>query len=268
MTRDASGWNAAAGPALLVQGTTIDEAIALYPFADDTLDQAHLDSASTTGITALLLGRGGARFSARLGPLPDETESACERWLLRDVHPVTTGTSWSVGFVDGHAAPVVLDSVEVLSPRDSVALVAEASRLASTVTVRTGPSFQGLRFTAHDIRRFQAAPGVKAFVAHLIRHVNLEANPQEEQTLIVAERDSGVANGPYHLAYSERSFGKEEDVVTPEVLAAVRLGDSPQPTLVVARDQDAGVVYAFIERTGAAHWRVRWTSAPSQCSGD
>lgn len=265
---DRSGWNPAAGPALLVQGAALDEAIVLYPFDDDTLDQAHLDSASTNGGEAVLFGRGGTRFSARLGPLPDDTQSDCERWLLRDVRPQAAGAAWGVGFVDARVAPVVLDSVEVLSAHDSVALAAEASRVASGVTAPTGPSFQGLRFAAHDIRRFEAAPGVQAFVAHLIRHVNQEANPQEEQTLIVAERDSGATSGPYHLAYAERSFGREEAVTTPEVLAAVRLGGSPQPTLIVARDNDRGIVYAFVERTGPARWRVRWTSPLAECGSD
>ena len=96
---DRSGWNPAAGPTLLVQGRTIDEAIAIFPFTDDTLNQAHLDSASTNGASAMLFGRGGARFDARLGALPDETESACERWLLRDVMPLGTGRTWAVGTI-------------------------------------------------------------------------------------------------------------------------------------------------------------------------
>lgn len=265
---DRSGWNRAAGPALLVQGAALDEAIVVYPFVDDTVDQVHLDSAGANGGSAMLFGRGGARFSARLGALPDATETTCERWLLRDVHAQAGGAAWSVGFVDGQVAPMVLDSVDVLSPRDSVALAAEASRLASAVTAPTGPSFQGLRFAAHDIRRFQAGPGVQAFVAHVVRRVNQEANPQEEQTLIIAERDSGAVATPYRLVYAERSFGREEQVTTPEVLAGVRLGGSAQPTLVVARDNDSGVLYILLERTGPGRWRVRWTSPPVQCGPD
>jgi hypothetical protein len=167
--------------------------------------------------------------------------------------------------VTGRVTALPLDSVEVLSVRDSVALVAEASRLASSVTLPSGPAFQGLRFTVHDIRRFEAAPGVQALVAHLTRHVNQEANPQEEQTLLIAERDSGVTSGPYQLAYSERSSGREEQVATPEVLAALRIAGSAQPSLVVARDSDDGVVYALLERTGTRHWRVRWTSSVTRC---
>jgi hypothetical protein len=165
--------------------------------------------------------------------------------------------------VGGQVAPIPLDSIDLLSSRDSMALAAEASRLASAVTAESPPSFQGLRFAAHDIRRFEIAPGLQALVAHVVRKVNQEANPQEEQTLLIAERDSGVTSGPYQLVYAERSHGLEEDVVSPEVIAAIRI--IGRPTLVVARDGPTGVSYVLIERTERRHWRVRWTSAPTKC---
>jgi len=161
--------------------------------------------------------------------------------------------------------PIALDSVGMLTPRDSMMLVAEAARLASSVTAPTGPSFQGLRFTTEDVRRFQAMPGVQALVAHLVRRVNQEASPQEEQTLLIAERDSGATSGPYQLAYAERTFGREEDVVTPEVLAGVRLGAGTEPSLIVAHDGSDGIGYAIIERTGRRRWRVRWSSGVTSC---
>jgi hypothetical protein len=147
-----------------------------------------------------------------------------------------------------------------------MALAAEASRLASAVTANTSPSFQGLRFTAHDIRRFEVAPGVQVLAAQLIRRVNQEADPQEEQTLVIAERDSGVTTGRYQLAYAERSFGKEEEVVSTELVAAVRLGTNGASSLVVARDSDAGLAYELIERTGPRQWVARWTSGLAKCA--
>jgi hypothetical protein len=148
-----------------------------------------------------------------------------------------------------------------------MALAAEASRLASTVTANTSPAFQGLRFTAHDIRRFEIAPGVEAMAAQLIRRVNQEADPQEEQTLLIAERDSGVTTGRFQLAYAERSYGKEEQVSSIELVAAVRLGASGAPSLVVARDGENGLAYALLERAGPRRWRVRWTSGLAKCGG-
>jgi hypothetical protein len=97
--------------------------------------------------------------------------------------------------------------------------------------------------------------------------VNQEADPQEEQTLLIAERDSSAAPDRYQLAYAERSFGKEEQVSTSELVAAVRLGSNGPPTLVVARDGENGLAYALRERTGARQWRVRWTSELAKCGG-
>jgi hypothetical protein len=260
--RNASGWNPAAGPALLVQGATRDDAIVLWPTADDSTAVVELDSASAHGVRVVLLGRGGARVDAQLGTPAGEGTDDCERWPLR--MPTGTSGTWSVGFVGREVSSIPLDSVDVLSPRDSMMLVAEASRLASSVTAPTSASFQGLRFTAHDIRRFHPVAGVDAIVAHLVRRVNQEANPQEEQTLLIAERDSGVTSGPYRLVYAERAFGREEAVATPEVLAGIHLG-SPNATLLVARDSDDGVTYSFLERIGPRRWRNGWVSAVTRC---
>jgi hypothetical protein len=263
--RRTNGWNLTAGPALLVQGLTREQAVVLFPSANDSDAVAQLDSASLSAAPVTLLGRGGTRYSAQLGDPPSDDNEDCERWPLRSITGRPAEGAWAVGFVNGRVTGLPLDSVDVLSSRDSMALVAEASRLASSATLPSGPAFQGLRFTVHDIRRFEVAPGVHALVAHLTRRVNQEASPQEEQTLLIAERDSGVTSGPYQLAYSERTSGREEQVVAPEVLAAVRIAGSVQPSLVVARDSDDGVVYALLERTGNRRWRVRWTSSVTRC---
>jgi hypothetical protein len=264
LRRVASGWIGAAGPALLVPGPTRGEAIALYPTADDSVAVAQLDSASMQQVRVTLVGRGGAVLAALLGAPSGDGTDECERWPLRAMQPDSVVT-WAVGFVNARVLPLALDSVDVLSARDSLALAAEASRLASTVTLPTDAAFQGLRFTAHDVRRFVIVPGVQGLVAHLVRRVNQEANPREERTLLIAERDSGATPGPYRLAYAERDFGREEAVITPEVLAGVRFGAEAPPILVVARDNDAGISYRMIERVGPRQWRARWSSGAISC---
>ena len=261
----ASDWSGSAGPALLVQGETRDEAIVLLPAPDDSLSVARLRVLGSQGAEVTLFGRDGVRLAGRLG-VPAQTADAdmeCRVWPLRGVTGAGADNTWAIGFVGGETAPLALDSVNVLSARDSMALAAEASRLASAVTVAAPPSFQGLRFTAHDIRRFEVSPGVQAIVAHLIRKVNQEANPQEEQTLLIAERDSGVTTGPYQLVYAERTHGPEETTTTSEVIGGVRIAG--RPTLIVARDAEEGVAYTLLERTGPRQWRIRWTSARTRC---
>lgn len=261
-----NGWNVAVGPVLLVAGPSPDEALVFLGPASEGV--VSLDTGAVDQATATLFGRDTSRFTATL-ELPAGNDNAeCRVWPLRNLRAAGGGGgAWSVGFVSPSVTPILLDSVDALPARDSMALAAEASRLASTVTANTSPVFQGLRFSAHDIRRFEAAPGVQAMAAHLIRRVNQEANPQEEHTLLIAERDSTAPAGRYQLAYSERSFGHEEQVSSSELVAAVRLGPNGAPTLVVARDGENGLAYALLERTGPHQWRVRWTSGLAKCGG-
>jgi hypothetical protein len=246
---------------LLVEGSAPDEAIVIGASADSGASAAQ--AAAGTGSEVVLFGRGGSQLTARFGAAAARQESDCTVWPLRDVHGEGPSRGWSIGFVSHDVKPVALDSVDILTPRDSMTLVAEVSRLASIVTVPSGPAFQGLRFTVHDIRRFEAQPGISALVAHVIRRVNQEANPQEEQTLLIAERDSGSTSGPYRLVYAERTAGLEENVTTPEVVGAARY--SGRPALVVARDNESGVAYAILERVSSGRWQVRWTSHPATC---
>jgi hypothetical protein len=258
-----SSWNNAIGPVLLVQGEDGNEALVIPPREDDSAAIGIFTALGARHSTVTLFGRGGELLTAELDATAKTENAECRLWPLRAVHGPETGSGWAVGFTGGTITPMPLDSVERLSSRDSMALAAEASRLASNVTAPTAPSFQGLRFTAHDIRRFEVSPGVQAIVAHLIRRVNQEASPLEEQTLLIAERDSGVTTGPYQLAYAERANGMEEEVPTPEVIGGVHIQN--RPTLVIARDSDTGVAYSMLERTAQRRWRVRWTSGPQRC---
>ncbi len=256
-----STWAADAGPAILIEGPSPGEAIVVGPKEGDELTAAVASVAASTGV--ILFDRGGAQSTAHLNVTPEKLESGCTLWSLRD-RAADASTGWAIGFLGNRAKPVALDSVEVLSSRDSMTLVAEVSRLASAVTAPSGAMFQGLRFTAHDIRRFEVAPGVQALVAHVLRRVNQEASPQEEQTLLIAERDSGVTTGPYHLVYAERTSGLEDQVTTPEVIGAANIGS--RVTIVVARDNEEGISYSLLERINSHEWRVRWTSKPTTCS--
>ena len=261
-----NGWSSLAGPVLLVAGPSADEAIVFLGAAGAGGTAPALDTGAVDQASATLLGRDGTRVAATLELPAGNDNTECRVWPLRNVHTVSGSGTWSVGFVSSSVASVPLDSVDALTARDSMALAAEASRLASAVTASTSPTFQGLRFTAHDIRRFEAAPGVQALAANLTRHVNQEADPKEEQTLLIAERDSGVTSGPYQLAYAERSNGNEEEVSTSEVVAAVRFAAAGPLSLVVARDANDGLAYALLERTGPRHWVARWTSGLAKCA--
>jgi hypothetical protein len=257
-----NGWLPAAGPVLLAAGPSPEEAIVFLGAGNESA--AALDTGAVDQASATLLGRDGARFTATLELPAGNDNPACRIWPLRQLRATGSGGTWSIGFLSDTVTGIPLDSVGALSARDSMALAAEASRLASAVTANTSPAFEGLRFTVQDARRFQTARGVQALAALLTRRVNQEASPQEEVTFLIAERDSGATSGPYRLAYAERSFGNEEEMSSSELVAAVRIGDGP-PSLILARDGNDGLAYSIIERTAPRQWRVRWTSGLAKC---
>ncbi|MFN2565274.1 MAG: hypothetical protein ABR499_09730 [Gemmatimonadaceae bacterium] len=268
-----SGWDASAGPVLLVAGDRPDAAIVVFPEVqgEHAAVELRLDTAVFRGMVAILVSRAGTATTATLGErtAPEEEED-CVGWpMVRVVAPSGAVAPWTIGLVGARLAPVPLDSVGSLSPADSAALVAEVARLASTLPVRTAAArLHGLPFFVQDVRRFRVAPGVEALVAHVIRRVHQEANPLEERTLLIAERDSTRPQdrpGRYALAFHQRAVGSEETLEGSEVLAALTPQTRSQPALVVARESEGGVRYALIERTGSRSWRVKWTSALVRC---
>lgn len=181
-----------------------------------------------------------------------------------------TPAPWTVGLIGTRLAPVPLDSVGSLSPTDSAALVAEVTRLASALPVREGAArLRGLPFSVQGVQRFRATPGVDAIVAQVVRRVHQEANPLEERTLLIAERDSAQPQeqhpGRYSIVFHERAVGQEETLEGSEILAALTSPDRLRPMLIAARESEGGVRYLLLERTGSRTWRVKWTSALVKC---
>lgn len=272
----ASGWDASAGPVLLVAGNRPDAAIVVFPEVqgEHAAAELQLDTAALRGAAATLVSRAGTTSTATLGDrtTPGEEED-CVGWpMLRVVAPSGVPAPWTVGLIGARLVPVPLDSVGSLSSTDSAALVAEVARLASTVPVRAAAArLRGLPFSVQDVRRFRLAPGVGAIVARVVRGVHQEANPLEERTLLIAERDSAqIAQreqraGGYTLVFHERAVGREETLEGSEILAALTPRNVPRPMLIVARESEGGVRYVIFERGGPRSWRVKWTSALVRC---
>jgi hypothetical protein len=259
---------------LLVVGDRPDAAIVVFPELQGEHAGAELrfDTTPLRGAAATLVSRAGTTGTATLGDrtTPGEEED-CVGWpMLRVVSPSGAPAPWTVGLIGARLASVPLDSVGSLSPTDSAALVAEVARLASTVPVRQAAArLRGLPFSVQDVRRFRVAPGVDAIVAQVVRHVHQEANPLEERTLLIAERDSARQQEQradrYTLVFHERAVGREETLEGSEVLAALTPRNAPRPMLVVARESEGGVRYVLLERAGPRNWGVKWTSALVRC---
>jgi hypothetical protein len=91
----------------------------------------------------------------------------------------------------------------------------------------------------------------------------VEANPLEEHTLLIAERDSATA--PLRVVHFDRRAGTEESVEAVELLAAVRLGPDAHPALVLVHVGYETTAYTLLERLGPARWRTRWRSVTTGC---
>jgi hypothetical protein len=269
-----SGWDASAGPVLLVAAERPDAAIVVFPEVqgEHAAAELHFDTTVLRGSAVTLVSRAGVTSFATLGDTAARGEDEdCVGWpVLRVVSPSGAPSPWSIGLLNSRWAPIPLDSVASLSATDSAALVAEVARLASTVPVRENAAqFRGLPFSVQDVRRFRAAPGVDAIIAHVVRRVHEEANPLEERTLLIAERDSTRHQeqrpGRYTLALHQRAVGREETLEGSEVLAALARRDTSRPVLVLAQESEDGVRYLLLERTGVRSWRLKWTSALVRC---
>lgn len=268
-------WDTAAGPLIVVRGDSGETAVVVLPqYTDSTLPVAHsFDSASVRGAALDLFGRTGAVGQARLESVDafEPGGGACVGWptvaLAAARGAGATGSAgalggWTVALARGRATALPLDSIEALPAADSARLAADVSRLASALPDTPSSSFRGLPFTVRTAYRFAPAPGVQAVVADAVRKLNQEANPLQEHTLLIAERDSTGAGSRFRAVYSERKSGSEERVESAEILAALAFGPARRTALLVSRIGDETTAYALIERAPSGQWRLRWTSAP------
>lgn len=279
------GWRTAEAGRLLVVpsgGSALRAQLVFPQFTDSTLTpSAGFDIASAEGMevdlfsTSGLVGRatlnaptpGVPSHSSRAGDSPVTADAtSCAVWPQARVVPSTEPvTPWSVAFAAGRALPIPLDSIGGLSSADSGQLAVQVARVASTLPQDSTSMFRGLPFVVRNARLFSPVPGVQAVVATVTRRVSQEANQRTEQLFLIAERAADRPRSVYVLAYSERVEGDEETMELIDVLAAVRLGQSDQPTIVIGRDYGDGNSFALIERTSAGRWRVQWSSAYSGC---
>jgi len=267
-------WDAHLGPVLLVSGPSPD--LATVVLGDSTRSGADTITAreaiAIRSSPAVLIGRGD---SVQVGILQEvhsakgEEDSECTGWPAWRITASRSATGlspWAVGFVGASVQPIRMDSIESLSRNDSAHLAADATRLASTLPAGAGGErFTGLPFTVTSLWRFRAGPGTEGLVANLVRHVNQEARPLEERTLVIAERDSTRRDERFNLAYYDRSQGAEETVESRDVLALARPTPDAQPMLVLGRDYGDGMAYALVQRDPSGRWREKWRSPRGHC---
>ncbi len=248
----AATWDPNAGPVLLVAGENPTRAIVIAP--ENAASLATLPRpASVT-----LFSRSGTVQTAELPGISDA--GTC---IVATLNATPPPRPWNVGFVGGVVAPLPMDSTESLSQADSVSLVADVTRLASALPNDSAGRFSGLPFVVRAIWRMTLPDGPQVVVAKLVRQINQEATPLQEDTFIIAEHATATAE--LTTAYTERSYGAEETIESRDVLAAALLGASRNPAIILSRDFGNATAYGLVERGDDGHWRSRWSSAPRSC---
>ena len=260
-----TNWDVDAGPVMLVSlGSSADSASVILPeVTDSTIASVQGNSAPVAGLSFDLFGRGGKiGGSIAVAPLQSaDAKQECDGWPLVGVRAASSG--WRVGFAGGHAQAIKLDSIEAMPSTDSAALAASLARVAATLPSASDPTFRGLPSRVRAAYTFRL-DSVDIVLADIVRSVNEEANPRLEHLLIIGERQAGTA-GKYNVAYYSRTAGAEETTQVTEVLAAVRIGPSRKPAVIVNIEYDDGRKLGLIERVASEQWRSLWRSAYTDC---
>lgn len=220
-------------------------------------------TASLAGAKVDLFGRSGllgtATLGAHMADVASVTRHGCTEWPRTRVAGAASG--WRVALLAGRASALPLDSLRGFAA-DSMQLAAEVARLAAATTGGRDTTFAGVPFVARSVYRFRVG-GAEALIASLHRGIPSEANPREEQTFLIAERQSG--DSVYHVAFTRRSAGVDEPAQVIDPLAALMLRDSHRAAIVVSEEHETGGSVGLIERVAPGQWRETWRSAYVGC---
>src|SRR2546423_8607668 len=260
-----TSWNVNAGPVMLLSaGSSSDSVSIVLPEAtDSTIELVQDLKPPVSGLVFELFNRGGKVDSTRVSPqnLAADTTRDCTTWPIGRTQSVHLG--WRVGFVRGNVKAISLDSIESLPSADSAMLAASLTQTAATLPVSSDPTFRRLPFRVQSAYTFRL-DSVEVVIADIVRTLNEEANPRIEHLLLIGERPAGTKTR-YAVGYFSRIAGAEETMQATEVLAAVRIGVSKSPAIVVSIESEEGVKLGLVERTGPGQWRSTWESAYTTC---
>src|SRR5713101_5080900 len=254
-----------AGPVMIVSRPSNGDSIAvvLPEATDSTIELLQGISPPISGLTFDLFGRGGIiASSVSVSLLPSvDLKQECDSWPLAKLR--SAHSNWRVGFASGHVRAITLDSIEAMPSADSAALAVSLAQMAATLPIVSDPTFRGLPFRVRSAYTFRL-DSIDVVIADVVRSVNEEANPRLEHLLIIGERPAGT-RGKYNLGYYSRTAGAEESTQATEVLAAVQIGVTKRPAIVINIEYDDGGKLGLIERTDSGEWRATWKSAYTDC---
>ncbi len=259
-----TGWQDSISGPILVLPVADNSAAAsiVLPMMNDSVlsHDSTVNADALRGTTIDLFDRSGPAGSAQLSArAQSSTAEGCLAWPVLSLRE-PTAKAWQAGFKTGAAVSIPLDSLETVTPADSVSITTELARLASALPASNDPAFQGLPFSVRKAYRTKQ----NTLVGDIVRKINEEANPREEHLLLIAEPNPSD-RAHYVTVFHSRAAGSEEAVRTSEVLAAVQFVRNKRAALVVSFGYENGNRAALIERMSNNSWKVTWRSAYTGC---
>ncbi len=260
-----TNWDVNAGPVMLLSagGNSDSVAIVLPEATDSTIESLQGVTPPVSGFDFELFNRDGKVDSTTLSPVvtPTDTTRDCNAWPVGRTQSARPG--WRVGFVRGNVSAIPLRSIESLPSADSAVLAASLAQSAASLPVSSDPTFRRLPFRVQSAYTFRL-DSVEVVIADIVRTLNEEANPRIEHLLLIGDRPAGT-KGRYAVGYYSRIAGAEETMQATEVLAAVEIGASRHPAVIVNVESEEGAKLGLIERAGPGQWRSTWKSAYTNC---
>jgi hypothetical protein len=260
-----TGWDSTAGAVLIlpVPSDPSKAAVVLPGMTDSTLAAtSQFELRGIDSINVDLFNPDGVIGSTVLRVASQRPDaSGCVNWPSGNLASAIPA-GWRVGLEKGRASGLSLDSLAAMNSQDSARFVTDALQATSTLGSSSDSAFRGLPFSVRRGYRIGLAPS-QVIVAEVVRKINEEANPREEHTLFLAERDASA--GGYRVKFSKRSAGREETLEASDVLVAVRLKRTNNPVIVITFEYEDGGKIGLLERFPDGSWNMRWRSAYTGC---
>lgn len=259
-----TGWDSTAGLMMVVATArwSPDVAIVLPGLTDSALAAtSRFELAAMANTPVELFGLRGLAGSSMVQAVSQSSNATgCVSWPVGRLTRMLAA-DWRVGFEEGRAVGLPLDSLEGMNSTDSSQFVSSILQAVSSLN-EGSTAFAGIPYFVRKGYRL-ALPPSSILTAEAVRRINEEANPREEHLLLLAERSSN--DGGYRVGFYKRSAGAEESLETSEILAAVRFVAPSRLAFVVAFDYEDGGRVGLLERVGVGTWRIVWRSAYTGC---
>jgi hypothetical protein len=257
-----STWNRAAGDLFAIHAPNGGPAIIVNPAYGDAqaLDTLTAESWNVEGLPLSMIDGAFVVGTGRISGI--RYDSTCAGWPTASMSAEPAASTWRVAFPEGTVDGLPLDSLPILTAADSADRARAGALAASRLPDDTSAAFRGRPFTVRQANQFLIGVDKLITMFEVVRLVAQEANPQQEQLLILTVSERG--REPV-IVFHAREVGEEEKMGSIELLAVLRVRSTLRPALLVRRDRESGFTLEWIEQTAQGTWAVRWRSATDGC---